>query len=95
MFQMFGAVSMLKIYAAGINNAEITEKWDRIIKLKFNSGNTTEYEYKSNVKIDLRYYSEDEEGLEKAVDNESSDERMITIEINSNNIVTSIESTEI
>ncbi len=68
---------------------------DRIIKLKFNSGNTTEYEYKSNVKIDLRYYSEDEEGLEKAVDNESSDERMITIEINSNNIVTSIESTEI
>ena len=33
---------------------------DRIIKLKFNSGNTTEYEYKSNVKIDLRYYSEDD-----------------------------------
>lgn len=65
------------------------------ITIEFESGTTTKYDYKSSINVDLRYYSSNIEGLEKAIDGEKKADREVDITINSDGYITDIESNDI
>lgn len=65
------------------------------ITIEFESGTTTKYDYKSSINVDLRYYSSNIEGLEKAIDGEKKADREVDITVNSDGYITDIESNDI
>ena len=68
---------------------------NKTIEIEFDSGTDTKYDYKSSMKVDLRYYTSDVDGLEKAINGEKKSDREVKITVDKNGYITKIESSKI